>query len=91
MVQALKKTRNVALDIVLDIACKKGDTIENIIKWTLTTLPPSKRVGWLLAVSTDYLKDNNEELIGILTKDIPLKLSEINRNKKPLGISNKNY
>ena len=91
MVQALKKARNIALDIVLDIACKEGDSIHHIIKWALCILPPEKRLGWLLSIATDYVKDNNEELIGILAKEIPLKISEVNRQKKPLAFSNKNY
>ena len=91
MVQALKKLRNVALDIVLDIACTPGSSLANIIKWGLSTLPPKKRIGWLLAITIDYIKDNNEELLSILTKDTPLKMIEVNRAKKPNFISNKNY
>jgi hypothetical protein len=47
----LKKIKNVALDVVLDIACKDGNTMENIIKWALATIAPGKRLGWLCAVA----------------------------------------
>ena len=91
MVSALKKIRNVALDIILDIACSPGNAIENIVKWTLCILPPNQRIGWLLVVASDFAKEINDDFFAILAKDIPLKAVEGARSKKPMSISNKNY
>jgi hypothetical protein len=38
MVNALKKIKNVALDLILDIACLDINIMDNIIKWVLVTL-----------------------------------------------------
>lgn len=38
MVNSLKKIRNIALDLVLDVACSDANTLENIIKWVMATL-----------------------------------------------------
>lgn len=59
MVNSLKKIRNVALDIILDIACSPGNTIENIIKWALCILAPTQRIGWLLVISVEFSKETN--------------------------------
>lgn len=91
MINALKKIKNVALDLILDIACSNSNTLDNIMKWVLATLEPKQRYGWLLAVMFDYVGENNEELFAILIKDTPLKISEATRGKKPINISNKNY
>ena len=56
MVNALKNIRNIALDIILDIACSPGKSIENVIRWALCILPENQRMGWLLAVATDFAK-----------------------------------
>jgi hypothetical protein len=54
MVNTLKKIKNVALDLVLDVACSNGNTLLNIIKWVLATISPNKRIGWLLALAMEY-------------------------------------
>lgn len=59
MVNALKKIQNVALDIILDVACINHNILENIMKWVLATLNPSKRIGWLLAITLDYQGEMN--------------------------------
>jgi hypothetical protein len=38
MVNSLKKIKNVALDLILDIACLDVNIMDNIIKWVLVTL-----------------------------------------------------
>lgn len=91
MVNSLKKIRNIALDLVLDVACSDANTLENIIKWVMATLQPKQRIGWLLSLLFDYTSENNEELFSILIKDTPMKISEIARNKKPTTLSTKNY
>lgn len=91
MVNALKKIKNIALDIILDIACIDHNILENIIKWVLATLEPNKRLGWLLSIAFDYEGEMNDELFAILVRDTPLKMSQIARQKKPISISSKNY
>jgi hypothetical protein len=91
MINSLKKIKNVALDLILDVACSDTNTLENIAKWVLAILEPKQRLGWLLAVLFDYIEENNEELFSILLKDTPLKAGEMPRSKKPINISNKNY
>lgn len=59
MINALKKIKNVALDLILDIACSDTNTLENIVKWVLAILGPKQRIGWLLAVMFDYLGESN--------------------------------
>lgn len=56
MVNALKKIKNVALDIILDIACASHNTLNNIIRWVLSTLEPKKSLGWLLSIVFDYVR-----------------------------------
>lgn len=91
MVNALKKIRNVALDIILDIACSPGHSIENVVRWAICILPPHQRVGWLLSIATDFAQEINDELFAILARDAPLKATESARGKKPASISSKNY
>lgn len=50
MVNALKKVKNVDLDIVLDIACRTDDVVSNVVNWVLVVVGPKHRMGWMLAV-----------------------------------------
>ena len=50
MVNALKKIKNFALDIVLDIACRDHNVVNNLINFVLGVIGVRERLGWLLAV-----------------------------------------
>ena len=59
MVNSLKKIKNVALDLILDIACLDVNIMDNIIKWVLVMLQPKQRIGWLLAVMFQFIREDN--------------------------------
>ncbi len=59
MVNSLKKIKNVALDLILDIACLDVNIMDNIIKWVLVTLQPKQRMGWLLAVIFQFIQEDH--------------------------------
>lgn len=75
MINSLKKIKNVALDIVLDVGCSGDDIVGNVVKWVVGVLGVRERVGWMLAVVLEFCGDGNEELVSILARDAVLKAS----------------
>lgn len=61
LVNNLKKIKSVDLDIMLTVACQEGNSLNNVIRWVLTTLSPKKRLGWLLSVALDYIGEKNQD------------------------------
>ena len=59
MINCLKKIKNIALDIVLDVACRDDNVVNNVVKWVLAVLGQRVRIGWMVAVAVEFVGESN--------------------------------